>query len=169
MKNDKQEKLSKEIEEIERALEELPIGSISRKRINGKIQYYHQWYENGEVKSKYVHSNEIKSLQDKMQMKKRLKTKLSVLKSKRDNAGNLSLKAGVSIPIEINAYYDGGYLIPERRLRLKPGQRITVIVLDNESKRNIPDLEKYVNSGERLFDRDAQEVIKEGRSEERFI
>ena len=42
-------------------------------------------------------------------------------------------------------------------------------IIKKRNRNNIPDPEKYVNSGERLFDRDAQEVIKEDRSEERFI
>ena len=35
------------IQELERQIAGLPIGYISKKNINGKTRYYHQWTENG--------------------------------------------------------------------------------------------------------------------------
>lgn len=34
------------IQELERQITGLPIGYISKKTINGKVRYYHQWTEN---------------------------------------------------------------------------------------------------------------------------
>ena len=34
------------IQELERQIAGLPIGYISKKTINGKVRYYHQWTEN---------------------------------------------------------------------------------------------------------------------------
>ena len=33
------------IQELERQIAGLPIGYISKKTINGKVRYYHQWTE----------------------------------------------------------------------------------------------------------------------------
>ena len=41
------------ISEIEEALVPLPAGSIGKKTVNGKIYYYHRFYENGKRKEKY--------------------------------------------------------------------------------------------------------------------
>lgn len=42
------------IEALEAEIAALPIGYISKKTINGKIRFYHQWTENGKKKSKYL-------------------------------------------------------------------------------------------------------------------
>ena len=39
------------IQELERQIAGLPIGYISKKNINGKTRYYHQWSENGKKHS----------------------------------------------------------------------------------------------------------------------
>ena len=41
------------IQELERQIAGLPIGYISKKNINGKTRYYHQWTENGKKRSKF--------------------------------------------------------------------------------------------------------------------
>lgn len=44
----------KMIQELEKKIAELPVGYISKKTINGKIQYYHQWTEGGKKRSQYL-------------------------------------------------------------------------------------------------------------------
>ncbi len=39
--------MKEKIQELERQIAALPIGYISKKTINGKTRYYHQWTENG--------------------------------------------------------------------------------------------------------------------------
>ena len=38
--------MKEKIQELERQIAALPIGYISKKTINGKTRYYHQWTEN---------------------------------------------------------------------------------------------------------------------------
>ena len=46
------EKMQKKIEELEQQIAELPVGYISKKKIHGKERFYHQWTEDGKVRSK---------------------------------------------------------------------------------------------------------------------
>ena len=39
--------MKEKIQELERQIAALPIGYISKKTINGKTRYYHQWTEMG--------------------------------------------------------------------------------------------------------------------------
>ena len=41
----------KEIEALEKEIEALPVGYISKKNIHGKIRNYLQWTESGQIKS----------------------------------------------------------------------------------------------------------------------
>ena len=41
-------------EELKARIAELPSGYISRKTINGKVQLYYQWTEDGKKRSKYL-------------------------------------------------------------------------------------------------------------------
>ncbi len=70
----------RDIQELAKRLEQeistLPIGYISKKKINGKIQHYHQWAENGKVKSKYIKSGELEDLESKINYRRELQEKL---------------------------------------------------------------------------------------------
>lgn len=48
------ETLEEKIERLEAEIKELPVGYISRKKINDTVRQYHQWTENGKKKSKYL-------------------------------------------------------------------------------------------------------------------
>ena len=50
--------LQEKIAQLEKEIEKLPHGYISRKTINGKIRQYHQWTENGKKKSKYLNNDD---------------------------------------------------------------------------------------------------------------
>ncbi len=47
-------------------LESLPKGYISRKVIRGRETFYHQWKENGKVKSKYLKSDEVDEFREQI-------------------------------------------------------------------------------------------------------
>ena len=49
----------KEIERYREELAKLPIGSISRKTIAGKVRYYRQWVEDGRTRSEYLKESEV--------------------------------------------------------------------------------------------------------------
>lgn len=50
------------IQELERQIAGLPIGYISKKTINGKVRYYHQWTENRKKHSQYLRDGEMEVL-----------------------------------------------------------------------------------------------------------
>lgn len=61
---------------LEQEISTLPIGYISKKKINGKTQYYHQWTENGKVKSKYIKNGELDDLESQINYRRELQEKL---------------------------------------------------------------------------------------------
>lgn len=68
-----------DISEIEYKLSLLPKGYISKKTINGKIQYYLQWNENGKKKSKYINSNNLAFVKKQIETRKKLEKELNKL------------------------------------------------------------------------------------------
>ena len=42
-----QEEAQTRMKELEQQIAELPVGSITRKTVNGKIYFYQRWSENG--------------------------------------------------------------------------------------------------------------------------
>ena len=55
------------IQELERQIAGLPIGYISKKTINGKVRYYHQWTENRKKHSQYLRDGEMEVLQEQIE------------------------------------------------------------------------------------------------------
>ena len=47
-----------QITELTARIRELPKGYISKKSINGKLYFYHQWSENGSKHSRYIKDDE---------------------------------------------------------------------------------------------------------------
>ena len=78
---DQQEKL-RQIAKITAQIGGLPKGYISKKQINGKVYYYHQWSQSGVKHSKYLRDNEIEPLAEQIEQRKALQEKLRNLKSK---------------------------------------------------------------------------------------
>lgn len=67
-------------ERIESKIAELPVGYISKKNIKGKTQYYLQWRENGKMKSKYIRADNVETVRQQIEERKRLAAKLDELK-----------------------------------------------------------------------------------------
>ena len=78
---DKQEQL-RQIAEITAQIGILPKGYISKKQINGKVYYYHQWSQSGVKQSRYLHDSEIEPLAEQIEQRKALQAKLRSLKAK---------------------------------------------------------------------------------------
>ena len=78
---DQQEKL-RQIAKITAQIGVLPKGYISKKQINGKVYYYHQWSQSGVKHSKYLRDNEIEPLAEQIEQRKALQEKLRNLKAK---------------------------------------------------------------------------------------
>ena len=53
----------------------LPIGYISKKTINGKVRYYHQWTRT-ERSSQYLRDEEMEALQEQIDWRKSLQAQL---------------------------------------------------------------------------------------------
>ena len=73
-------KIERQIEALEQQIRELPQGTITMKRINGKEQPYLQWRENGKIKSKYVKKAEYEDIFSKIQLRQELQNKLNELR-----------------------------------------------------------------------------------------
>lgn len=71
----------KMIQELEKQIAELPVGYISKKTINGKIQYYHQWTEGGKKRSQYLRDGEMEPLREQIEQRKSLQAQLKALRA----------------------------------------------------------------------------------------
>lgn len=67
------------IAELEDQIARLPIGSISTKNVNGNLYYYHRWYENRKRKEQYIPVEEVPVLQEQIERRKALETRLRML------------------------------------------------------------------------------------------
>lgn len=73
------ESLKRKADELRQEIELLPIGSIGKKNINGRIYYYHRFYENGKRKEKYIPQEGLESMQAAIERRKRLENELKAL------------------------------------------------------------------------------------------
>ncbi len=71
---------AKRIAELALKISELPKGSISRKVINGKAYFYHQWRENGKLNSEYLNGAQMIELNSQIELRKKLKEEMNDLK-----------------------------------------------------------------------------------------
>lgn len=71
------------IAELTAQIAELPKGYISQKTIGGKMYFYHQWSEQGQKQSKYLHDSEIEPLTKQIELRKRLQAELRELRTGR--------------------------------------------------------------------------------------
>ena len=75
------QKILNQITELTEQIGRLPKGYISKKTINGKTYYYHQWSEGGVKQSRYLHDEEVEPLAAKIEQRKELQAKLRRLKA----------------------------------------------------------------------------------------
>lgn len=68
------------IRELEMQIESLPPGYVTRKKINNRIYYYHQWKEDGKTKSHILKEDEIPVLQEQINQRKLLQKQVKDLK-----------------------------------------------------------------------------------------
>lgn len=76
------EKMLKKVEELEQKIAELPVGYISKKKIHGKVRFYHQWTEDGKVRSKYLREGEREPLEEQILKRRKLQAQLKEMKAK---------------------------------------------------------------------------------------
>ncbi|MBQ8290690.1 MAG: AAA family ATPase [Clostridia bacterium] len=63
---------------------ELPAGSISRKTINGKVYFYHQWQENGRTQGYSVSEEEAAEIKIQIERRRALQKELRALEKKKN-------------------------------------------------------------------------------------
>lgn len=106
------------IRKLEKEIAALPVGYISRKRINGNIRKYLQWTENGKKKSRYLDEDTAAELEGLIGKRRRLQQELQAIKktlpkSKAGNpAGHAVFKANVLTGDALKQYVE-----PVRPLR----------------------------------------------------
>lgn len=68
----------------------------------------------------------------------------------------------------VKGYYNGKQIVMNEDVKLADGQEVIVTILEmqNKAKKTI-DLKKYMGRGEKMFQTDAQDYIKELRGSDR--
>ena len=68
----------------------------------------------------------------------------------------------------VKGYYNGKQIVMDEDVNLAAGQEviITILEMQNKEKKKI-DLKKYMGRGEKMFQTDAQDYIKELRDSDR--
>ena len=72
---------------------ELPAGSISRKTINGKVYFYHQWQENGKTQGYSVSEEEAAEIKIQIKRRRALQKELRALEKKTNIATSIQSHA----------------------------------------------------------------------------
>lgn len=69
----------------------------------------------------------------------------------------------------VKGYYNGKQIVMNEDVKLAAGQEVIVTILEmqNKAKKKI-DLKKYMGRGEKMFQTDAQEYIRELRNSDRI-
>lgn len=70
------------ISKLKKMIAELPAGSISRKTINGKVYFYHQWQENGKTHGYSVSEEEAAEIKTQIEKRRALQKELRALEKK---------------------------------------------------------------------------------------
>ena len=78
------------IAELKRQITELPAGSISRKTINGKVYFYHQWQEGGKTQGYSVSEAEAAEIKIQIEKRRALQKELRALEKKSNATSSAS-------------------------------------------------------------------------------
>jgi hypothetical protein len=81
--------LNAEITKLENQILALPKGSISTKKINGSVYYYHRWSEGGKRTEKYVPAEEVETLREQIEKRKALEQNIKALRKELPRKRNL--------------------------------------------------------------------------------
>ena len=67
------------IQRLRERISELPAGYISQKNIKGRVQYYRQWNEGNQLKSKYISAGDVDTVRKQIEERKSLEEQLKKL------------------------------------------------------------------------------------------
>ena len=79
------------ISDLKRQIAELPAGSISRKTINGKVYFYHQWQEDGKTKGYPVSEEEAAEMKIQIEKRRALQKELRALEKKSNSVASVPI------------------------------------------------------------------------------
>ena len=102
--------LQEQIAHLEEQMTALPLGSIVKKKVNGKEYYYHRWSESGKRQEKYVSAAEVPTLQTQMQQRKALEKQLRNLQKqlpRQPSAASREWTATIRIGEELRSFSAG--------------------------------------------------------------
>lgn len=70
----------------------------------------------------------------------------------------------------VKAHYNGSQIVMDEDIGLAEGQELIITLLNIKPKKKKPeiDLDRYIGRGEKMFNRDAQDYVKELRSNDRI-
>ena len=69
----------------------------------------------------------------------------------------------------VKGYYNGNQIVMEEDIQLAAGQEVIVTILEmKKSPKKKIDLKKYMGRGEKMFETDAQDYIRELRDSDRI-
>ena len=75
-----QEEAQTRMKELEQQIAELPVGSITRKTVNGKIYFYQRWSENGKRREKYIPLDDVDAFREQIEHRKTLEQEIKALR-----------------------------------------------------------------------------------------
>lgn len=85
-------KLKEQIAGMDEEINALPRGSISAKKVNGHIYYYHRWYEGKTKKERFIPEEELAQLRAQIEQRKALQAQRRELKKLLPTAPKTVLK-----------------------------------------------------------------------------
>jgi len=111
-------KIIEQIADLEQKIAALPIGSVTKKTVNGHVYYYHRWSENGVRQEKYLPADEVGPLKEQIEHRKALEAELQLLKKnapKKKAAKTQNFITNVRIGDSLRAYSRGVSKYKKRR------------------------------------------------------
>ena len=83
--------LKEQLARLEEQINALPRGSISTKKVNGHMYYYHRWYEGKTRKEQFIPEEELEKLLAQIEQRKELQAKRRELKKQQPKASKKAL------------------------------------------------------------------------------
>ena len=74
--------IQKRMEELEQQIAGFPVGSVTKKTVNGKEYFYHRWTENGKRRERYIPADELENFRAQIEQRKTLEQELKELKKR---------------------------------------------------------------------------------------
>lgn len=114
-----QSEIQARIIELDQQIAKLPLGSITKKIVNGRVYFYHRWTQNKKRKEKYIPLTEVETFRAQIERRKALEQERDQLKKqlpkssvKSQKTAELNFSVNVRIGDSLRAFSE-----PVRKLR----------------------------------------------------